>query len=312
MATRVEVEHVVLLGGAVEAVDLVVEHRRGQVVVDGALPRRAPPGRAPPVGDDDGEALVGEPLRGQVGVVRLHDARAVRTAVRVEQHRAAASRRGRGGAARRWPGARSPPNDSRTSARSDGVAACRAQLDAVERLPLRARLGQRRRAHDDRAAAGGDRVHARLVGQRLAACRPASRRQTWIDVASSSWLAVNTIPGAVDGRHGAHLQVGRRDRLAVDEQAAGAVAVGARDERAVGQRAGARRATSSTQMSSWSSASSVGRAGGRVDPAAPPPRAGRGDCTVIDQAGVGPVHVGEVGERRRGPTRRRRSSRRGR
>ena len=62
---------------------------------------------------------------------------------------------------------RSPPNDSVTSARTRGVAACDAQLDAVERLPLRARLGERRRPHDDRAAAGGDGVHAGLVGQRL-------------------------------------------------------------------------------------------------------------------------------------------------
>ncbi len=39
----------------------------------------------------------------------------------------------------------------------------------------------------------------------------------------------------VDRGHAAHLQVGRGDGLAADEQAAGAVAVGAGHDRAVGQ-----------------------------------------------------------------------------
>ena len=194
------------------------------------------PGRAPPVDDDDGEALVGEPLRGEVGVVRLHDARAVRTAVRVEQH---GQRRAvvvvgeqHGGGQAALAAERQP--DVGAHRRRGRV---RAQLDAVQRLPLRARLGQRRRAHDDRAAAGGDGVHAGLVGQRLERAvdgpPPDLDRRGVVER-----VGREHDPRPVDGRHGADLEVGRRDRLAVDEQAAGAVAVGALDERAVGRDAG--------------------------------------------------------------------------
>ena len=73
MATRDEVELGVQLGGGrASAVDLVVEHRRGEVEVDGPLPRRAAPGRAAPVDDDHREALVGEPLRRQVRRLGAH------------------------------------------------------------------------------------------------------------------------------------------------------------------------------------------------------------------------------------------------
>ena len=241
----------------------------------------------------------------------LHDARAVRPAVRVEQHRqrravvVAGQQHGGGDAALAGERQRGRRRAAPAS------AASLAQLDAVERLPLRARLGERRRAHDDRAAAGGDARARPARRSAPRACRPASRRQTWIDVASSMALAVNAMPGAVDGGHGAHLQVGRRDRLAVDEQAAGAVAVGARHERAVGEQ--------------------PRHAGHELDPdvvvvleqrrrsrRSPGRRASTVDRPLVarlhgdDQAGVGPAHVGEVRVARRGPTRRRRSSRRGR
>ena len=71
----------------VQGLDLIVEHGRGQVSVDGAVPRRAASRRAPTVGDDDSEPLVGEPLRRQVGVVGAHDTRPVGAAVGVEEDR---------------------------------------------------------------------------------------------------------------------------------------------------------------------------------------------------------------------------------
>ena len=82
-----EVETVEPLGGGVECVDLVVERRGRKVEMDVALPIAAASRRAAAVGDDHGEPLVGEPLRGRERVVRLHDAEGVRAAVRVEQDR---------------------------------------------------------------------------------------------------------------------------------------------------------------------------------------------------------------------------------
>ena len=55
--------------------------------MDGAFPLAAATRRAAAVGDDDREPLIGEPLRGEVGVVGLRDAQGVRAAVGVEQHR---------------------------------------------------------------------------------------------------------------------------------------------------------------------------------------------------------------------------------
>ncbi len=69
-----------------QGVHLVLEHDGGDVVLDGLLPGGGAPGSAPPVGDDDREPLVGEPLGGEVGVVRGHDALAVRATVGVEEH----------------------------------------------------------------------------------------------------------------------------------------------------------------------------------------------------------------------------------
>ena len=81
-----QVEDAVLLGRPLKCLDLVLEDRRGEV--DGPLaptPTRAR--RTPPVGDDDGEPLVGHPLCPDVGVVGAHDPPGVRTAIRVDEHR---------------------------------------------------------------------------------------------------------------------------------------------------------------------------------------------------------------------------------
>ena len=83
----IEVELGMLLGGELQRVDLIVEHGRRQIAVDGALPLGASARCAPTVDDHDRKALIGEPLRAEIGVVRMDDALRVRTAVRVEQHR---------------------------------------------------------------------------------------------------------------------------------------------------------------------------------------------------------------------------------
>ena len=98
-----EVEAVVGGGERLQGVDLVVEHRPGQVAVDRPLPRRPPPGRAPTVDDDDGEALVGQPLRREEGAPGPQHPLGVRPAVGVHQHREGLGR------CRRPTGAAPPP-----------------------------------------------------------------------------------------------------------------------------------------------------------------------------------------------------------
>ncbi len=108
-------------------------------------------------------------------------------------------------------------------------------------------------------------------------------------------LAVNTIAGAVDGGHRAHLQVGRRDRLAVDEQAARPVTVGTRDQRAVVAQPGDAGDELDPRVVAVLE-QHVGRAGRRVDahdverPLVARQHGG-------DQPGLAPLHVGEVRER---------------
>ena len=76
-----------LVGDTLQGVDLVLERLGGQVEVDAVVPGMAPAAGAASVGDDDGEALVGEPLRLEIGVVCGHHHPEVRAAVRRQQHR---------------------------------------------------------------------------------------------------------------------------------------------------------------------------------------------------------------------------------
>ena len=71
----------------VQRVDLVVQHRPGEIAAHRTLERRAASRGAPAVDDDDGEALLGEPLAGQVRAARGDDALGVRAAVGVHEHR---------------------------------------------------------------------------------------------------------------------------------------------------------------------------------------------------------------------------------
>ena len=75
------------VGDTREGVDLVLEHRSGQVVSDGPVPGGSPAGRASAVGDDHREALVGEPLVLQVGVAGRDHHPPLGPAVRAHQHR---------------------------------------------------------------------------------------------------------------------------------------------------------------------------------------------------------------------------------
>ena len=152
----------------------------------------------------------------------------------------AASRHGRSGRSTAVASRREPRNEIWGAVRKRRDGRVRHELDTVERLPLRLRLGQRGGAHDDRAAGGGDAVHARLVGQRLEARRrrpsPHVQHRGVVERVGEEQHT-----GPVDGRHGAHLQLGRRHRLTIDEQAAGAVAIGARRRADRADRAEARR-----------------------------------------------------------------------
>ena len=82
-----QVEARVLLRQRQQPIDLVFEDRSGHVAVDAALPRRAASRGAPAIDDDDREALVREPLRGEVRAACLHHPLGVGPSVGVEQHR---------------------------------------------------------------------------------------------------------------------------------------------------------------------------------------------------------------------------------
>ena len=81
-----EIELGVLFGRGVKRLDLILERGRGQVETHGFLPGQSPAGRPPAVGDEDGEPLIRQPLRDEVGRPGPHHALEVRSSVRVEQH----------------------------------------------------------------------------------------------------------------------------------------------------------------------------------------------------------------------------------
>ena len=165
--------------------------------MDRSLPGRAAARGSPPVGDDDGEPLVGHPLRPDVGVVGADDPRRRAGLRRGRRARGAVSRRARRAAARRWRCDGRPRNDRCTSARTTGVAA-----NDVSSTPSRV-------AH---CAPGSASVAVRTTivpppaatvwtpGSSVSAssCPSGVRRQTCSTVASSIGLARNTHAGTVD------------------------------------------------------------------------------------------------------------------
>ena len=189
-----QVEPGVLRRQRQQAVDLVLEHGTGEVAVDRPLPLGTAAGRAAPVDHDDREPLVGEPLRGEVGGLRLHDPLGVRPAVRVERARGTARRPRRWGGGGRWPGgARRRGGSSRSGSR------------AVSR-PSPARLGPPTTATDGAWLSSETRRTTTVSPPTTAEWTPSSavscsspasvHRHTDVPVASSIGLAVNTTRSA--------------------------------------------------------------------------------------------------------------------
>ena len=234
--------------------------------------------------------------------MRAHGAQGVGATVGVEEHR----QRPRAvvvlGQHERRGEAPHAVERERDARREVGHGGERLQRDAVERVPRRGRLAEGGGAHHDRRTAGGRRVHAGLVGERLertaGTAAPDVQHRGVVERVGEEHDAVGA------GRHhGAHLEIGRRHRNAVDGEAAGAAEVGARQQRPA--------------------RSVAGHAGHELDPrvvaVGPALRGGarRGvDRRHLHRALVAglrgdeqprgrPVHLGEVRELARGPTPRR-------
>ena len=182
---------------------------------------------APPVDDHDGEALLGEPLAGQMGAAGGDDALGVRAAVGVHEHR---QRRPRPVPRRQQQcGAQRPPaagvqgdpglQPGRLGVRGDhalgtgGRANGRERAVGVERLPR----------DDERSAGQPTAVHPRL---RRETAQPVGRGPGPQRDGDRIVRGAEQHRVVVDVEHGADLQRRRRDRLAVDQQAACVAVVG--------------------------------------------------------------------------------------
>ena len=249
----------------VQGVDLVVQHRPGEIAPHRALERRAASRRAPAVDDDDGEALLGEPLAGQVRAAGGDDALGVRAAVGVHEHRQRCPRlvprrQQQRGAQRPLPGAvqgdpgRQP---GRLGERGDRPLDPARRPDGgdravgVERLP----------AHDQRAADQPPAVHTGLRGEAAQPVRggPGPQRGRDRVVGGAEQRGV-----PVDVEQGADLQGRRGDRLTVDEQAARGSVV-SDPQQGAGRRAGRRAGDDLDPVSVGVLVHEGGGAGGRVD-----------------------------------------------
>ncbi len=164
-AHLVEVEKGVALGELAECAHLIVEHRAGQIEVNRALPRRAPPGRAAAVDDHDREALVGEPLRAEVGGACVEHPLGVGTAVRIEQDRqrrrtVVVARQHE--CARRLPVAGAGKRDVRFLGRDHGVRRHQRSVANSGEAPVGVEGG---RPGDDGRSTDGGGVHTAIVGE---------------------------------------------------------------------------------------------------------------------------------------------------
>ena len=182
-------------GGLLEGVHLVLEHGAGEVEVHRPLPVGAPARGAPAVGDDDGEALVGEPLRREVGEVRAHGAQGVGAAVGVEQHRqrravVVLGQHERGGEASHAVerGTRRVGERLGTAANDCSETPSRVSHDVVGSPSVAVRI----------TTVGPPAAAACTPGSSVSASSapPGRRRQTCSTVASSIGLARNTMPSA--------------------------------------------------------------------------------------------------------------------
>ena len=290
-----------LRGHRVQRVDLVLQHRRGEVAVDGALELRAEPRGAPPVDDDHGETLVGEPLAGEVRVARGDHALGVRAAVGVHQHRqpgaglVAGRQQQRGGQA---AVARAAQRDPRDQAGRLGVRRHRGDR------PARARPSSRRRRRS-RSCRATSSVPPRSLPEctpsaGVRAARPSglhvhSPTDSGVSLARSSTVSPSTSSTLRTCRDGG--VTGTPSTTSRRAPSASATVTGAPAAVCAGTPG-----TMSTQTGSVRSWSSGGVAGGRVDAQ----RAQRRLVAGLDddeQAVVVPDDVGEVllGPADRGP-----------
>ena len=281
----------------------------GEVAPHGPLPLRAPAGRAPPVDHDHGEALVGEPLRGQV-----------RVAGRAPPAGRAGRRRGR---AARAAGRRGAVAAGRGSEQRPSAARARPS-DPEAALGVRpGRLGQRRELDrrltvaagaDDPVAGAGPGHRRRTVTSDVAA--DARRRARRAPPVSRSSAAVGGQPVEVGlGRVGPRRRPrGRRPGADHGPRPAASAGSAARRRRpAAGRRRGRRAATrrsphqrgapgvSSTQRGPrWRQRSVVAPLAGSATSTTS--RRWSRDCTVrVSGRRSRPVDRGQVGERRAVP-----------
>jgi hypothetical protein len=89
-ATDADLGHVeegVVVGQVEQSAHLIVEHRAGQVEVNGALPLRTASWCTPAVDDHHREALIGEPLRAEIRGAGADHPLHVWTSVGIDEHR---------------------------------------------------------------------------------------------------------------------------------------------------------------------------------------------------------------------------------
>ena len=253
----VEVQVGLDLGGRRERVELVLEHGGGQVEVHGSLPRRAAAGGAAPVGHDDREPLVGEPLRRRERTPRLEHALRVRPAVGIEQDgegvagHVVLGQEDRGGdaAVAEVVDRHARPHERGGGERIEGAHRRGGWAIAGRPGGIGGRWGEDRDggavvvqpdgADDERVAAGDRRVHPLALGDRLEPARGPSPHERSRGVVHRVRREEELVGADVHDR--SHLQTGGRHHLVVDEQPAGAPAVRAHDEPTVpeaGRRAG--------------------------------------------------------------------------
>ena len=214
-----QVQPVVDRRQGLQGIDLVVEHGGRQVAVHSPLPFGSTPGCAPAVGDDHGEPLVGEPLRGQeLPSGPLHPL-GVRPAVGIQQHR-----QGRPVVPVRYQhgGPEVPlPDHVEGGFRSDHRLL---DIAGDQMAPGQDNGGRRSvhagRRHHDHTASDSRRSHTAATGQHLGGS--VEGHPNHVDVQRVGRRPHDNGTFAVDPDHRTHLQPVRGHGRPVDHQPVGA------------------------------------------------------------------------------------------